>query len=111
MSVSVFEFVFEGGSRLAVFRLAWVESVGITALSQISVRVSRPLNTLTLTSLEHELEHAHAHAHASPLARDRSPTGYLNPAHFAGGTVGLPFLRHSATARSAIARRSRPISR
>ena len=28
VSVSVFEFVFEGGSRLAVFRLAWVESVG-----------------------------------------------------------------------------------
>ena len=82
--MSVFEFVFEGGSRLAVFRLAWggesvgnhgVESGRSVSLAQAdSLRVSRPLNTITLTSLEHELEHAHAHAHArSPLAQSPRP--------------------------------------
>jgi len=36
VSVSEFVFVFEGGSGLAVFRLAWAESVGSRALSQSS---------------------------------------------------------------------------
>jgi len=58
VSVSVFEFVFEGGSRHVC--------PGRGLASGLPVRTRDPL-THTPSSREHEHEHAHALAHAPPL--------------------------------------------
>ena len=81
VSVSVFEFAFEGGERereacrggakrgARSVRAKLTRLAGLTQRRDFphALHPREPEHRQPRATLEHELEHAHAHAHASPL--------------------------------------------